>query len=308
VCIATCPQLNNQKNNMKISDIVVEAKKDSVELDRKTARDPRTAVALRRAYSKYPTAGSDIEAYIRQEIEKSSEIDQDLSRQQQTNARQDSYLSRLQDLAKKQNAQLKSLDDENDTQEREIQDLEQQLNNIGTTPAPIAQPSADKKSEPKSRNSLGPAFDPMPQQAQREKIRQASSAQINPTAPAKVAEPASTIDLMPKIADPGDSRKNTFAPMVKALTSPNDAFSRMARELEPKQKELPFDNNRPGQFDTSKAVDVPYRELTSQIARKLATLPPAQRDVLYDPAAVKSVANQRELDLTERLKALAGIP
>jgi hypothetical protein len=293
---------------MKIID-VVEGKNAPAELSRNTARDPRIAVALRRAYSKYPTAGSDIEAYIRQEIEKSGEVDQDLERQNSTNTRQNSYLSKLQNLAKKQSQQIKSLDDENDQQEQELQDLEQQLNSMGLEPAATTQPDTDKKPAAEPRVSLGPAFEPTSQQARREKNRQVQPAKINPQISTKVAAPARTIDLMPKVADTGDTRKNVFAPMVKSLTSPNDSFSQMARDLEPKQKELPFDGPvRAKRYDTSKAVDAPYKEITSQIARQLAVLPPAQRDVLYDPAAVKSVANQQELDLTERLKALAGIP
>lgn len=295
---------------MKITDVVTEAKKDSGELDRTTARDPKTAVALRRAYSKYPTANSDIEAYIRQEIEKSGEVDQDLDRQNQTNRRQDSYLSRLQDLSRKQSVQLKSLDDENDDQEREIQDLEQQLQSLGS-PKPVKQDEPKKEKPAEPRAQTGPAFEPTVGQTRREKSRAqrvatkpAATPAPAPAAKTPTPAPTKTIDLMPAVKDIGD--KDTFAPTVKQLTGPSDAFSRISQELQPRQRELPLGEPVRLKRDTSQAVDAPYREITRKFAQQLATDPDFKNRVFNPAAATQSVA-QQELDIAEQIQRLAGL-
>lgn len=278
---------------MKITDIITEAE----ELTRKTARDPRIAVALRRAYSKYPTAGSDIEAYIRQEIEKSGEVDQDLSKQHDINDRQDSYLSRLQDLARKQSSQLKSLDDENDDQEREIQDLEQELHSLSNEPIKQDEPKKDKKVEP--RASTGPAFEPTAGQARREKARQAKTA-----APAPVAKaPAKAIDLIPAVKDVGDKAKTPVAPSA--------SFDRMSQELLPRQQELPLDEpQRRSRFDTTHATDVTPRmadQLAQDTKQKIQTYGPRLAAAAQNTDAMKNFIGQQELELAEQLKTLAGI-
>lgn len=285
---------------MKITDVVTEDKKDSSELTRKTARDPRIAVALRRAYSKYPTAGSDIEAYIRQEIEKGGEIDQDLNKQHDINNRQDSYLARLQDLARKQSSQLKSLDDENDDQEREIHDLEQQLGSLGSKPTTLPEPTADKKDKKQAEpvSTTGPAFEPTARQARREKTRQAKA-----TAPAVKAPTKQSIDLIPAVKDVGDKAKTPVAPSA--------SFDRMSQELLPRQQELPLDEpQRRSKFDTTDATDVTPR-MADQLARdtrqKIQTYGPRLAAAAQNPDAMKNFIGQQELELAEQLKTLAGI-
>lgn len=283
---------------MNIQDVIAEAE----ELSRKTARDPKTAVALRRAYSKYPTAASDIEAYVRQEIEKSGEVDQDLDRQNQTNQRQDSYLSRLKNLTRKQSQQLKSLDDENDEQEREIQDLEQQLSSLAGKPATPAEPKADKKdkkpAEPAS--TLGPAFEPTPGQTRREKTRQAKATVPAVKAPAAPAK--QSIDMIPSVKDPGDK--------AKAPVAPSASFDRMSQELLPRQRELPLDEPRRSRFDTTQATDVTPR-MPDQLARdtrqKIQTYGPRLAATAQDTDAMRNFIGQQELELAEQLKTLAGI-
>ena len=66
--------------------------------DQDSSRDPKMAAVLSKAYSKFPSSRSDIEAFIRQSFDQDETQDQDLDRQDSTNNRQDQLLNRFLDL------------------------------------------------------------------------------------------------------------------------------------------------------------------------------------------------------------------
>lgn len=114
--------------------------------DRSTVTDPRTLMALRKSFARYPTAKSDIEAYMRDTIDQQAETDRDLEQQVATNQAQERNLDRLKDIARRQSQQLTKLDQENDQQEKELQDLEKQLDNLSAQrPTPAAAAERPKK-------------------------------------------------------------------------------------------------------------------------------------------------------------------
>lgn len=131
-------------------------KKEQPDLSRSGVKDPKLSVALRQAYAKYPSARSDIEAFIRNEIENQTTTDQSFGAQNKTNARQDQTLDRLRDLSKKQSQQIANLDQENDSLDNELNQLNREIDGMerqlrqGGNKEPVSRskvdlPKADKE-------------------------------------------------------------------------------------------------------------------------------------------------------------------
>lgn len=140
-------QFTIHKDQGKQPGLLERKQEDRKDPDRSTVTDPRTLMALRKSFAKYPTARSDIEAYMRDTIDQQAETDRDLEQQVATNQAQERNLERLQNIARRQSQQLTKLDQENNQQEKELQDLEKQLADISgqTTiaePSPAAEPEA----------------------------------------------------------------------------------------------------------------------------------------------------------------------
>ena len=104
----------------------------SKEVASSKTQDPKLAAVLSKAYAKFPTASSDLEAFVRQTYDQDADQDQNISQQSSVNDRQDSLLSRLRTVSQKQSQQLAALDRENSELDKEIQDLEAQLDKVGS--------------------------------------------------------------------------------------------------------------------------------------------------------------------------------
>lgn len=187
---------------------LLEKKQDSRDPDRSTVTDPRTLMALRKSFAKYPTAKSDIEAYMRDTIDQQAETDRDLEQQVATNQTQERNLERLRDIARRQSQQLTKLDRENDQQEKELKDLEQQLDDLApqsqaTAPATAAEPQPTKT--PPSPNVSGssapaavPAAAPAATQPTTSRaLGQAAQALVRPTGTSQSQATGGTVMTTP---------------------------------------------------------------------------------------------------------------
>jgi len=153
---------------MKITDVILEAAADTV--DRSTTKSPALSALLKQAYAKYPSSGSDIEAYIRQDVDHQQDTDSTLDRQRNVNNQQGKYIDRLQDVARKQNSKINSIDQENDHLETELNKLGKELDALekGAKPKEKSkEPEAktDKTIQPSSGSVGTPAWATLPDQA-----------------------------------------------------------------------------------------------------------------------------------------------
>lgn len=122
-----------------------DSKKKSDTLDKETIRDPKLAVAMRQAFSRYPTAASPIEAFIRQEIENQAKTDNNFSQQDKTNDRQDKVIDRLRDTARRQSQQLADLDNENDNLDNVVDNLNREISNLERQLGQVSQSKVQRK-------------------------------------------------------------------------------------------------------------------------------------------------------------------
>ena len=197
---------------------------DGKDPDRTTVTDPRTLMALRKSFAKYPTAKSDIEAYMRDTIDQQADTDRDLEQQVATNRAQERNLDRLKDIARRQSQQLTKLGQENDQQEKELQDLEKQIAGISGTPEP-AEPS--------------PAEQPKAQTAAPVAARPVSAPAIAPATPAAQTQPtkpaAQKVKTLPGTAAPKQLPQQIQKP---ALPAPDGTGDEILQTIGPGQELL----------------------------------------------------------------------
>ena len=134
-------------------DLFERKKKSQSNLDRSSVRDPKLAVALRQAYSRYPSAASDIEAFIRQELEATADAERNFGVQNKTNARQDQTIDQLRDLARRQSQRITTLDKENDELDDELNRISKEIATMdkqvaGEKPDEPPKDSAPSKTQP----------------------------------------------------------------------------------------------------------------------------------------------------------------
>lgn len=139
-------------------DLFERKKKSQSDLDRSSVRDPKLAVALRQAYSRYPSAASDIEAFIRQELEATADAERNFGVQNKTNARQDQTIDQLRDLARRQSQRITALDKENDELDDELNRISKEIATMDKQVAGEKPDEPAKAPEPsKSQAAAGPA-------------------------------------------------------------------------------------------------------------------------------------------------------
>jgi hypothetical protein len=102
------------------------------ELTGSNVRDTKLSRALTTARGAYPTAGSDIEALVRQELDTGERVKQDVDAVQDANTAQDQILSQLEKVNQQQTAQIAGL-------EKQLSTAVQQLQTpVSAQPAPQA--------------------------------------------------------------------------------------------------------------------------------------------------------------------------
>jgi hypothetical protein len=114
------------------------------ELNSSSVRDTKLSRELTKARGAYPTASSDIEALVRQELDTGERIKQDVGSIQTTNTAQDQTLSQLEKVNQQQTAQIAGL-------EKQLSTVAQQAQQPArVAPAPQATPTAQTPATAKS--------------------------------------------------------------------------------------------------------------------------------------------------------------
>jgi hypothetical protein len=251
---------------------VAEAKKkDELEPE---IRDVGLQRAISNAKAAFPAAGSGIEA-LSKDFMRSQEQDQKSFDQiRQAERRQNQMLDQIAQLDQSQTQEIQSLEKQNSGLASRLQQLQAVNDNLEKKLAAMSgrKPKAVASEPATISKAVEPVVSTIPAPA---------SAPVQ-SAPAKPKQPTTS----PAIGQ-----------VAKALSGPatSPAFDRMSQELQPRQKELGFDEPvtlKPKKFDTTKASDADYRELTSKLAKDIASNPARQ---VFNPDAVKSVAAQQEM-------------
>ena len=189
---------------MKITDVIFESPSEPV--DRSTTKSPALGAVLKQAYAKYPSAESDIEAYIRQDMDHQQDTNQNLGTQSSINSKQSKYIDRLQDVSRKQNSEITSLDQENANQEAELEKLGRELDALEKgADLPGGRDETPTKKEPTAV--------------------QPSSGSVGSSSWA--AMPASTAAKIPAPAQEPNAIKSTAA----QLTAPQDPMAAMTNRI-----------------------------------------------------------------------------
>lgn len=179
---------------MKITDVILET---TGAVDRSATKSPALSALLKQAYAKYPNADSDVEAYIRQDMDNQQHTDSTLTRQSNVNQDQSKYINRLQDVARKQNSKIGAIDQENDHLETELSRLGKELDAMekdvdlpgGRKETPK---DTEKKFEPTSGSVGSPSWATLPDQ----------SASAAPEEPSPMASTARQLTAPKPPADP----------------------------------------------------------------------------------------------------------
>jgi hypothetical protein len=115
-------------------------------LDSSSVRDTKLSRELTKARGAYPTASSDIEALVRQELDTSERVKQDVDSVQTTNTAQDQTLAQLQTVNQQQTAQIAGLEKQLSTVAQQAQQPARVAAAPQTTPTaqtPVTTKSAD---------------------------------------------------------------------------------------------------------------------------------------------------------------------
>jgi hypothetical protein len=123
-----------------------------LEVDAGQVKDTRLSQALKQARAAFPTAGSDIEAFLKLVMSNDDRDLKTMSQLQAVNQQQSKIIDRIQDIDKKQNQEIDSLDAELDRVTQINKGLERKLDQMGrgkpskkadkAEPAPAAEPAA----------------------------------------------------------------------------------------------------------------------------------------------------------------------
>jgi hypothetical protein len=130
------------------------------ELDASQVKDTRLSRALKQARAEFPTAGSDIEAFLKLVMSNDDRDLKTMTSLQTVNQQQNKILDRVQDIDQKQNQEIDDLDAELDRVTQINKELERKLDQVGrgkpsktadkAEPAPAAEPvSAAPKAQPR---------------------------------------------------------------------------------------------------------------------------------------------------------------
>lgn len=246
--------------------------------DEPQVRDVGLQRAITRAKSDFPAAGSGIEA-LAKDFMRSQDQDQKSFDQLRAAERQQSQLlKQISQLDQQQSQEIDNLEQENSQLAQRLERLQSVNSQLEKKLASMA----GRKTEPKADKATGTAE---------------RSPDIDLPEP-QAAEPrAAPAKSEPK--EPSQSR--AIGQMTKSLTAPSasPAFDRISQELQPRQKELGFDEPvtlKPKKYDTSRAADVDYRDVTSKIAKNIMA-DPAAAGMIKRTDPLKQTAGQRDIEV-----------
>jgi len=136
-------------------------KKNSKEADLTgtTAGDPIVARELRKIRGRQPSARSDVEALMRDEMDRSARTEQQLAQQEAEIDRQQQQLTQLTQANQTQSSDITAQGREIDNLTRDLQQARADLQAVKSTPAIKAEPAATAKTEP---TAVEPEYMPPP--------------------------------------------------------------------------------------------------------------------------------------------------
>jgi hypothetical protein len=213
-----------------------------LEVDAGQVKDTRLSQALKQARAAFPTAGSDIEAFLKLVMSNDDRDLKTMSQLQAVNQQQSKIIDRIQDIDKKQNQEIDSLDAELDRVTQINKGLERKLDQMGrgkpskkadkAEPAPAAEPAATApKAQPKVDLPVGSK---VPVKKAPAKAR-ATSVPV-PKAPETPALPNYSVSFKGLSKPSGDAQR------ALPLTSPDNVIQ--FPRSQPKGMSL-FDPNEP---------------------------------------------------------------
>lgn len=148
------PELPGMPNPIQ-GELPLNEKKKSQDSDDIKARDIKVARELQKLRAQYPTAGSDVEAVARAEIDSTERSQRQLAAIRGANEKQDALLKQLVALDQEQGREIDTLDQENNTLEKELAKIQSTNDRLqqamgqmtgskkSTRPAPAAKKTID---------------------------------------------------------------------------------------------------------------------------------------------------------------------
>ncbi len=285
-----------------------ERKKEQPDLSRSGVKDPKLSLALRQAYAKYPSARSDIEAFIRNEIENQTATDQNFGTQNKTNARQDQTLDRLRDLSKKQGQQIASLDQENDELDnelnqlnREIDSMERQLRQAGNKePVPRDRIKLPKADEPQATGSATAGQSRRSDQRQKRKQDKDQRDTTAKTTSKPAAQP-STYSQTSLGIKPPLQQQPTVAPVVPVADQPLPTTLPTTLDRGPRTPKITKDpNSNVTYMYGDEPVELPGD--TDDVLPNISRSRPSAQADMFDQPKTGTMGEE-----VRRLKELAGL-
>lgn len=258
-------------------------------------------VALQRAISNakvaFPAAGTGIEALAKDFMRSQEQDQKSFDQIRQAERKQDQMLSQISKIDQEQEQEIKDLENQNSTLSRRLQQLQSVNNDLEKKLAAMSGRKQKRKSDydtsvgsTTSTSTVPPTVNPPAAKPGRDADEPTTSPAIGRMAQDLTAEP---------------SKSKALGQMTKALTkAPSTAIDQMAQQLQPRQKELPLDEPvtlKPKKFDTSRASDADYRELTRKLAKDIVSDPERAMKV-FTPGSTKSVAAQQEMPVESKKK------
>lgn len=254
--------------------------------------------AITRAKADFPTAGSGIEA-LAKDFMRSQEQDQTaFSQLRQAERKQDQMLSQISKIDQEQEQEIQSLDNQNSTLAKRLQQLQSVNSELEKKLAAMS----GRKEKRKGATSSGSSSTTVPTATAAASTTEPDTITPEPTASPVIGRMAQDLTAEP-------SKSKALGQMAKTLAppAPSAAIDQMTQQLQPRQKELGFDeptvlepNIKSGRrINTSKAVDAPYRDVSVKMAKKLAT-DPAMRNQMYNADALRNLAGQEEMPLENK--------
>lgn len=275
---------------ISLIDYAVKRLKQGVAEANKKKEDDVRDVSLQRAITKakgaFPTASSGIEALTKDLLQSQDQDRQDFEKIRAVDQEQERMLAQIAQVDQNQTQEIDSLEKDNSTLKRRLQQMQAVNARLEKT---LASMSGRKK----------------------EKTKQPDVDAGTPTVSVGVPDTSAT-KTKTKNKDKAQPKTPTTSKAIgqvaKSLAGPSTspAMDRIAKELQPRQKELGFDEPvtlKPKKFDTSRATDVVGRDIAKNVKQniqqygsKLAGANPTGSDT----DALRNLAGQEELPLENK--------
>jgi len=270
-----------RKTNALLKDYGALREADKKKEDEPEVRDVALQRAISRAKADFPAAGSGIEALAKDFMRSQDQDSKSFDQLRRAERKQDQMLGQIAKIDQEQGQEIQDLENQNSSLASRLQQLQNVNNDLEKKLAAMSGRRAEKTSKSADvSTTLAPVS--------------TSTKAATPKATAK----KKTADVEPTTSKAIGQIAKTLAPDASSL-----AFDRMSQELQPRQKELGFDEPvtiKPKKFDTSKASDAEYRELTSKIAKDIVSRPDAAR--AFNPNAMQGMSKQQEMPLENKDK------